>query len=88
MSNNFRRAGAALFVTALTAASLVACSSEQAPQGGGDGGGESAAASDTIVLGFSQVGAESGWRAANTKSIQDTLTKENGFDLKFSDAQQ
>ncbi|MFE5292745.1 ABC transporter substrate-binding protein [Isoptericola sp. NPDC056618] len=91
MSKNFRRAGAALFVTALTAASLVACSSEQAPQGGGDGGdggGESAAASDTIVLGFSQVGAESGWRAANTKSIQDTLTQENGFDLKFSDAQQ
>lgn len=88
MSKNFRRAGAALFVTALTAASLVACSSEQAPQGGGDGGGESAAASDTIVLGFSQVGAESGWRAANTKSIQDMLTKENGFDLKFSDAQQ
>ncbi|MCZ2261086.1 ABC transporter substrate-binding protein [Isoptericola sp. QY 916] len=88
MSKNFRRAGAALFVTALTAASLVACSSEQAPQGAGDGGGESAAASDTIVLGFSQVGAESGWRAANTKSIQDTLTKENGFDLKFSDAQQ
>lgn len=88
MSKNFRRAGAALFVSALTAASLVACSSEQAPQGGGDGGGESAAASDTIVLGFSQVGAESGWRAANTKSIQDTLTTENGFDLKFSDAQQ
>ena len=39
-------------------------------------------------MGFAQVGAESGWRAANTKSIQDTLTKENGFDLKFSDAQQ
>ncbi|MFI2103874.1 ABC transporter substrate-binding protein [Isoptericola sp. NPDC019693] len=90
MSKNFRRAGAALFAAALTAASLVACSSEQAPQSGGDGGGggESAAASDTIVLGFSQVGAESGWRAANTKSIQDTLTQENGFDLKFSDAQQ
>jgi ABC-type sugar transport system substrate-binding protein len=88
MSTHFRRAGAALFAAALTAASLVACSSEQAPQSGGDGGGESAAASDTIVLGFSQVGAESGWRAANTKSIQDTLTQENGFDLKFSDAQQ
>lgn len=41
-----------------------------------------------IVLGFSQVGAESGWRAANTKSIQDTITKDNGFELKFSDAQQ
>ena len=41
-----------------------------------------------IVVGFSQVGSESGWRAANTKSIQDALTVENGFDLKFSDAQQ
>ena len=47
------------------------------------GGGDTA-----IVVGFSQVGSESGWRAANTKSIQDTLTAENGFDLKFSDAQQ
>lgn len=51
-------------------------------------GGSTQAAGDTIVLGFSQVGAESGWRAANTKSIQDTLTAANGFDLKFSDAQQ
>ncbi|MEN0129407.1 MAG: ABC transporter substrate-binding protein [Brevundimonas sp.] len=49
---------------------------------GGSGSGEA------ITVGFSQVGSESGWRAANTKSIQDTLTKENGFDLKFSDAQQ
>lgn len=55
---------------------------------GGQTSGGGNAAGDVIVLGFSQVGAESGWRAANTKSIQDTLTKENGFDLKFSDAQQ
>ena len=34
-----------------------------------------------------QVGAESGWRTANTKSIQDSA-EEAGFDLKFSDAQQ
>ncbi|WP_218031460.1 ABC transporter substrate-binding protein [Paenibacillus kobensis] len=49
---------------------------------------DTAAASDKkIVLGFSQVGAESGWRTANTKSVQDSA-KEAGFDLKFSDAQQ
>lgn len=40
-----------------------------------------------IVLGFAQVGAESGWRTANTKSVQDAA-KESGIDLKFSDAQQ
>jgi ABC-type sugar transport system substrate-binding protein len=37
-------------------------------------------------MGFAQVGAESGWRTANTKSIQETAEKE-GIDLKFSDAQ-
>ena len=36
-------------------------------------------------MGFSQVGAESGWRTANTKSIQDAA-EQAGVDLKFSDA--
>ena len=39
------------------------------------------------TIGFSQIGSESGWRAAET-----TLTKqqaeERGIDLKFADAQQ
>ncbi|WP_344447695.1 substrate-binding domain-containing protein, partial [Kitasatospora nipponensis] len=34
-----------------------------------------------------QVGAESGWRTANTKSVQDAA-KKAGINLKFSDAQQ
>ena len=37
-------------------------------------------------MGFAQVGAESGWRTANTKSIQETAAAE-GIDLKFTDAQ-
>ena len=40
----------------------------------------SAAAAD-ITLGFSQVGAESGWRTANTKSIQDAA-KAAGIDAE------
>ncbi|UUZ81423.1 ABC transporter substrate-binding protein [Paenibacillus sp. P26] len=40
----------------------------------------------SIVLGFSQVGSESGWRVANTVSIQNAA-KQAGIDLKFSDAQ-
>jgi ABC-type sugar transport system substrate-binding protein len=40
-----------------------------------------------IVLGFSQVGAESGWRTANTISIKDSAAAA-GIDLKFDDAQQ
>jgi simple sugar transport system substrate-binding protein len=43
---------------------------------------------DLIVVGFSQVGAESDWRMANTKSMQDAFTEENGYMLLFDDAQQ
>jgi ABC-type sugar transport system substrate-binding protein len=40
-----------------------------------------------IVLGFSQIGAESEWRTANSESIKQAA-KEAGIELKFSDAQQ
>ena len=40
-----------------------------------------------IVLGFSQVGAESEWRTANTDSIKASAA-DAGIELKFSDAQQ
>ena len=43
---------------------------------------------DLIVVGFSQLGSESDWRTANTKSIQDALTEENGFLLIFSNGRQ
>ncbi|MBC7279649.1 MAG: ABC transporter substrate-binding protein [Nocardioides sp.] len=56
--------------------SLSACGSSE--EGADDG---------SITMGFAQVGAESGWRTANTTSIQESA-KEAGIDLKFSDAQQ
>jgi simple sugar transport system substrate-binding protein len=40
-----------------------------------------------ITLGFSQVGAESAWRTANTVSVK-AAAKDAGVNLKFSDAQQ
>ena len=46
-----------------------------------------ARAQGKIVLGFSQIGAESEWRTANTESIKASA-KEAGIELKFSDAQQ
>lgn len=39
------------------------------------------------VVGFSQIGAESAWRTANTESIKGEAEK-RGIDLKFADAQQ
>jgi galactofuranose transport system substrate-binding protein len=40
-----------------------------------------------VPVGFSQIGAESAWRTAETQSIQDEA-KKRGVDLRFSDAQQ
>ena len=47
-----------------------------------------AAADDTITVGFSQVGAESDWRTANTESMKSTFSEENRYELIFDDAQQ
>lgn len=41
-----------------------------------------------IVVGFSQLGAESDWRSANTESMKSTFTEENGYTLLFEDGQQ
>jgi len=45
------------------------------------------ASASALTIGFSQVGHESDWRTAFTKSMQDEA-KAEGIDLKFSDANQ
>ena len=54
---------------------------------GGSGAAEGPKPLDELVVGFSQVGSESGWRTANTKDIQAAF-EDAGIELKFSDAQQ
>jgi simple sugar transport system substrate-binding protein len=55
--------------------------------GGGEESGEASIEDDILTIGFSQIGAESSWRTAETESIK-TTAEELGIDLKFSDAQQ
>jgi simple sugar transport system substrate-binding protein/ribose transport system substrate-binding protein len=75
-----KRLSAAVVGAVLLGAGLAGCGgNEEAGNTGGSG-------DDKIVLGFSQVGAESGWRTANTKSIQESA-KAAGIELKFFDAQ-
>jgi len=68
-------AGAALLAASALAGSATSSPAKHQRAAGG------------ITLGFSQVGSESGWRTANTKSIQSSA-KAAGINLKFSDAQQ
>lgn len=63
---------------------------------GGQGSTQSSATEDyreeiksnSIVVGFSQVGSESDWRRANTMSYKNTFTEDKGFHLIYDDAQQ
>lgn len=43
---------------------------------------------DRIVVGVSQLGSESGWRTANTESVQNAFTQQNGYFLIFNNARQ
>jgi len=55
--------------------------------GAGTGGAVAEGDAKGLKLGFAQVGAESGWRTANTESIKSEAEK-RGVELKFADAQQ
>lgn len=44
--------------------------------------------SKQIVIGFSQLGAESDWRSANTESMKSTFTADQGYKLLIEDGQQ
>lgn len=73
-----------VFVSLIMAAGMLAgCATTKATDGT-----TAAKANGLTVVGFSQVGAESDWRTANTKSFKDTFTEANGYKLIFDDAQQ
>ncbi|MDG4780200.1 ABC transporter substrate-binding protein [Micromonospora sp. WMMD961] len=70
----------AVLASALLVGGVAAC-------GNSDTGGGGSTDDGKITMGFSQVGAESGWRTANTTSIKDAAAAA-GIELKFDDAQQ
>ncbi|WP_413452402.1 ABC transporter substrate-binding protein [Georgenia phoenicis] len=81
-SSRGARLRATVAVAAAAMLALAGCGGgggDESAEGGGDG---------LVRVGFSQLGAESGWRTANTESVQASLSEENGIDLTFVDAQQ
>jgi len=49
---------------------------------------EQTSESKVVTVGFSQLGAESDWRSANTDSMLQALSKENGYNLIYKNGQQ
>lgn len=73
-------AGFALLGALALAATGCASGDADAGDGGGDGGDE------VITVGFAQTGSESGWRSANTESMKEAFSADNGFELIFNAA--
>ncbi len=66
-----------LLGTTMVASVFAGCGKEEAKKpASGDG---------TVTVGFAQVGHESDWRTASTKSCQDVFSSANGYDLQFVD---
>lgn len=81
-----KRVVSILLCVAMTAAMVAGCGSSS-DSGSSDSGSESGG-DDVITIGFSQVGAESDWRTANSESMKETFSEANGYELIFDDAQQ
>ena len=75
-------------ILAMMLAAMVSCSQKSNPslESGTNAAGGSARQQQQLVVGFSQIGAESDWRTAETDSIRSEAAKRN-VNLRFSDAQ-
>jgi galactofuranose transport system substrate-binding protein len=74
------------WMIAVALVALVGCSKQSSDKPQQPAGEAAAPVARKLVVGFSQVGAESAWRTAETKSIQGEAAK-RGVELKFADAQ-
>lgn len=83
-----RKVLAVLLCAAMTAALAVGCGGSKGSDSSDKSSDSSSSSDDVITVGFSQVGAESDWRTANTESMKSTFSEENGYELIFDDAQQ
>ena len=80
-----RRIAQAMSLAAVGALAIgmSACSSPDKGTDAANGGGDSG---ELTTVGFVAVGPEGAWRQANEANIQDTFTKDAGFDLKYAPA--
>ncbi|PPF50343.1 sugar ABC transporter substrate-binding protein [Clavibacter michiganensis] len=79
-----KRRIATIAAAGVIALGLAACSSNSGT--GSTAGGAADSGGEIATVGFVAVGPEGAWRQANEKNIQDTFTKEAGFDLKYAPA--
>lgn len=88
MINRLKRK-ASVILSLAVAAMITACGSGNSDHNMTDSAADAAGSvSDTTVVGFSQLGAESDWRSANSESMREAFSPAQGYELLFEDGQQ
>ncbi len=77
-----------IFSLLLILAILAGCGSSAPSTEGKDNTEETTKADDIITVGFSQLGAESDWRSANTDSMLEAFSESEGYSLIYKNGQQ
>ena len=80
-----RKVLAVLLCAAMTAALAVGCGGSKGSDSSDKSSDSSSSSDDVITVGFSQVGAESDWRTANTQNYQDVFSEDAGYSLDLVD---
>ena len=78
----------ALLIMILTGLLILLTACGMTPDASSAADSEADTSKDKIVIGFSQVGAESDWRKAHTLSMTETFGKDSRYELIIDDAQQ
>lgn len=78
----------ALVSALILATTIFAGCAKKTPTTTGDAAAPATTETKKIVIGFAQIGAESGWRDAETNSVKDIPNNNKDIELKFSDGQQ
>jgi len=81
-----KRMLATLALVGASALTMAGCSSDEDPSSSGDPTNGAEQPGEVITVGFAQTGSESGWRSANTDSMKEAFSAENGFELIFNAA--
>ncbi len=84
MRQIFKKLSVLLLISALVAG----CGSRLPKEDSGDNTENMTKADDAITVGFSQLGAESDWRSANTDSMLSALSEAEGYTLIYKNGQQ
>lgn len=83
-----RKLLSAILTAAIGLSVVMGCGSVNGDNATDSADGAAGSVSDITTVGFSQLGAESDWRSANSESMRSAFSEDKGYELLFEDGQQ